>query len=86
MTLPVINANMNYINCMANLFTKEEEDFYHTVTGGVDTTVMGDGWLILGDLEHAPRANLVGLDKYAKKKGLPFFAGAIKVELRMDHK
>jgi hypothetical protein len=79
--LPVINANLNYIDRMANLFTKKDEHLYHAVTdNGADTTVMGDGWLILGDLEHAPRANLVGLDKDAKKKGLPIIAGAIKVE------
>jgi hypothetical protein len=42
---------------------------------------LGDGWLILGDIEQAPYANLVGFDKDAKKKGLPIIAGAIKVKI-----
>ena len=80
--LPVVHANMDYLDQIANLFTKEGTDTYYAVTdNGADTTVMGDGWLILDDTETAPRANLVGFDKAAKKKGLPIVAGAIKVTL-----
>jgi hypothetical protein len=65
---------------MANLLSKDEGDLFHAVTdNGADTTVMGDGWLIIGDLKQAPWANLVGFDKDAKKIGLPIIAGAIKV-------
>jgi hypothetical protein len=80
--LPVIQASMNYIDRLANLFTKEGADSYNAVTdNGADTTVMGNGWLILEDTNKAPGANLVGFDKDAKKKGLPIVAGAIKVTL-----
>jgi hypothetical protein len=59
-----------------------DSELFHAVTdNGANTTVMGDGWLILGDTATAPGANLVGFDKDAKKKGLPILSGAIKVKL-----
>ncbi len=76
---PTIQANLQLIDRMAGL-ARGNNDLYYAVTdNGADTTVMGDGWLILGDLATAPRANLVGFDKDAKKKGLPIVSGAIKV-------
>ena len=76
---PTIQANLSYLDRMACLSKGDDSCFYAVTDNGADTTVMGDGWLILGDIETAPRANLVGFDKDAKKKGLPIISGAIKV-------
>jgi hypothetical protein len=76
---PTIQANLNYLDRMACLSKGDDSCFYSVTDNGADTTVMGDGWLILGDIETAPRANLVGFDKDAKKKGLPIISGAIKL-------
>jgi hypothetical protein len=64
---------------MAGLARGANDIYYVVTNNGDDTTVMGDGWLILGDPATAPCANLVGIDKDAKKKGLPIISGAIKV-------
>jgi hypothetical protein len=79
--VPTINANVDYIERMIGLVQGKDNQFLAVTDNGADTTVMGDGWLILGDIERAPRANLVGFDKDAKKKGLPIISGAIKVRL-----
>jgi hypothetical protein len=66
---------------MAGIARTNNGIFYAVSDNGADKTVMGDGWLILGDTATAPGANLVGFDKDAKKKGLPILSGAVKVKL-----
>jgi hypothetical protein len=82
--IPTVQANTNYIERMIGLVQGNDSSFLAVTDNGADTTVMGDGWLILGDPERAPRANLVGFDKEAKNKGLPIISGAIKVRLDND--
>ena len=82
--VPMVNANIDYLTRMIGLMQGNDNQFLAVTDNGADTTVMGDGWLILGDTTLAPRANLVGFDKDAKKKGLPIVSGAIKVRLEND--
>jgi hypothetical protein len=77
--IPIIQANLDYIDCMIGLMQGDGNQFLAVTDNGADTTVMGDGWLILGGPAQAPLANLVGFDKDAKKKGLPIISGAIKL-------
>jgi hypothetical protein len=65
---------------MACLSQGDNDLFCAVTDNGADTTVMGDGWLILGSPATSPRANLVGFDKDTKKKGPPIISGAIKVK------
>jgi hypothetical protein len=79
--IPLIQANLDYIDRMIGLMQGDGNQFLAVIDNGADTAIMGDGWLILGDPAQAPLANLVGFDKEAKKKGLPIISGAIKVQL-----
>jgi len=82
--VPTINDHVDYITRKIGLVQGNDSHFIAVTDNGADTTAMGDGWLILGDTERAPGANLVSFDKDAKKKGLPIVSGVIKVRLEDD--